>query len=223
MRRFESESKGLPKEITDAADAAIAELVTQVGNVTVKTNVEGATVSIDGREVGTAPVASLEVDPGTFTIRVVAPGKTAVERRVVVAAGKHVDVDGSFVVGQADETKPEPTKAPSSFRPHPLLWAGVAVAGVGLVVGAGTGGASLAETSDIKKSCTGNLCPASTASARKKASALANVSNVSFAVAGVGAVLGAVGLGLGFSSKPTSEPTASVRLGPTGVSFEGVF
>ena len=108
-----------------------------------------------------------------------------------------------------------------SFVPSPLLWAGIAVAGAGLIIGAGTGAASLVQTNDIKASCNGNKCPASTADARSKATTLANVSNVSFGLAGAGAVVGVVGIIL--SVRHDAPAQTSISITPGGVTVYGKF
>lgn len=223
MRRFERDSQNLPKEIVDAADATIAELVAKVATVSVRSNVPGAKVTIGDRDLGPAPVENAEALAGSVTVRVTAPGREPLLRKVELVGGRHADVDASFeAAAAAAPTDPSPASRdrPARFRPSPLVFVGAGVAGAGLVVGVATGAASIAKTSDIKKSCPQNRCPASLDAERSKANALANASNVSLAIAAAGAIVGAVGIGLSFHHEDAS---ATVSFSPTGLVVNGAF
>lgn len=225
IQRFQAASKDLPKEVLSAASDVASELSTHVGTITVRSAAPGARVSIGDKELGPAPVENAEVVAGALTIRVTAPGHDPEVRNIDVKGGGHADVDVTF--GSASPTPaPEPEKPGTKkvFHVSPLVWAGAATAGVGLVVALGTGIESAVETSDIKKQChgkDGNQCPASTEDARSKANALANASNAFIGVAAAGAVLGVVGIVL---SGKRDEPVAtSLVVTPTGLRFEGTF
>jgi len=82
------------------------------------------------------------------------------------------------------------------------------------VVGSITGALSLSKTSAIKSSpeCTGNVCNPSEDGDLSSAKTLATLSTVSFVAAGVGAVVGIVGLFTGGSSAPApSDHAARLR------------
>ncbi len=113
--------------------------------------------------------------------------------------------------------------APSDAAPVPtgrsaastaLLIGGFGVAGVSVVLGSITGALSLSKTSSIKASsaCDGSVCNPSEDADLNSAKTMATVSTVSFVVAGVGAVVGIVGLFTGGSSAPAPKPDQGARL-----------
>jgi hypothetical protein len=75
----------------------------------------------------------------------------------------------------------------------PLGWSGVALATAGVALGVGFGVATIVKTDAIERRCGGLRCPASEQRLVDEAEAFANVSNVGFVVAGVGAALAIVG------------------------------
>ncbi len=91
-------SEAVPaKEITiQLAAAAPAGRATvpgaTTGSVLVETRPAGASVSIDGRAVGTAPVRVPELSPGSHTVRVTMIGRKSVTTTVVVRAGQQTPV-----------------------------------------------------------------------------------------------------------------------------------
>ena len=217
IRRFQRQATGFPDEILQVAKATEAELASHVGTLSVKSNVEGATVRIGDRDVGPAPLSDVEVVAGKVTVRVSANAREPLVRIVDLAPGKHRNIDAFFEI----ETPAAPASPHhTSFRPSPLVWVGVALAGAGLVVGVSTGAASLVKVSNIKEKCVGNRCPASTESDRSKANTLANVSNVSFGIAAAGAVVGGIGIALSFH---TNEADAKLSFSPSGLFADGTF
>ncbi len=221
IRRFQAASSELPTEVRAAARSVLADLLAHVGTITVNAPV-GASVSIDDREIGPAPVDDVEVAAGSVTVHVVAPGHAPVDRKVLLQRGKHEVVLVSFA-----STEPVAPIVPGSVEPassgrpiHPLVWAGAGVAGVGLLVGATAGALSLSKTSALKKLCPQGKCTTNIDAEKSKANTLANVSNVGFVFSAAGAVLGGVGIGLTFRHASTE---AHVSLQPTGMSVEGTF
>lgn len=107
---------------------------------------------------------------------------------------------------------PPPAPTPKPAEPAPssgggtsiLVPIGFIVAGVGLVAGGATGGLALAKAKDVKAACPNGVCSADNKAALDETKTLATVSNISFGVMGVGAVIGIVGLVIG---KGSGEPT----------------
>jgi hypothetical protein len=95
-----------------------------------------------------------------------------------------------------DSVQPPPPAPKIEAQPHkrvsPLVYAGFGVGGAGLVVGSVTGLLSLARASDAKQFCDGNACRPAAQDDRDASLNLAKVSNVSFAIGGVGAAVGLV-------------------------------
>ena len=62
--------------------------VARTGRITVRTTPAGARVTIDGRDVGKAPLTIPNLTRGTHTVRIMRDGYTTVERRVEISAGQ---------------------------------------------------------------------------------------------------------------------------------------
>jgi len=103
-----------------------------------------------------------------------------------------------------------------------LAYVGFSVAGVGLLVGAITGGISLSQQSTLKDECPDDVCAPEKDDELSTAMTLGHVSTASFVVASVGAALGVIGLFVGGSG---STETASIRpyLGPGCAGLKGSF
>ena len=184
-------------------------------------------VTVDGQELASA-TATLprKANPGNHEVLVRARAYLDVKQTVMLGEGQNVKVpvvmsrDPSF----KEPTKPEapkpekpkpaplvPIAPPPSHGAHPLLWVGVATTAAGLAVGVSTGVAVLVTKKNCAKDKPAHNCPL----------VLANVSNAGFAVAGVGAILTAVGIGL--SVGRGSEPKKSVYVMPElGLGYAGL-
>ncbi len=199
----------------EAAAALAAEIAGRLP--TLRITVEGLDeeagyeVIVDGTTIPSATAAAgFHVDPKTHTIIVRAAGFQSSERRVVLEERAREAV--RFQLSPA-------TDAPvGSLGTRPdlvLMYSGFSLAGAALTVGAITGGVSVAETDAIIDRCGGTRCSESERDELASATTLANVSNGAFAAAGVGLVLGIVGVALNLSAAPgplpSSAPTASAR------------
>jgi F0F1-type ATP synthase membrane subunit c/vacuolar-type H+-ATPase subunit K len=89
----------------------------------------------------------------------------------------------------------------------PMAYAGFAVTGVGLIVGAVTGGMSLTDAKKAKMSCdeeTG-ACNELAREPLARSRTLAHVSTTGFVIAGVGAAVGVIGLVLALGEESDGE------------------
>jgi type II secretory pathway component PulL len=66
--------------------------------VLVETRPAGATVSIDGRVVGKAPMRTSELSPGSHTVKLLLAGHKSVTTTVVVRAGQQTPVRVSLEI-----------------------------------------------------------------------------------------------------------------------------
>ncbi len=105
----------------------------------------------------------------------------------------------------------------------PLVWVGLGVAGAGAIVGAITGGVSFARAKDLQKTCADNLCPPEQQGDIDQMILLANVSNVSFAVAGAGAIVGIIGLAITDWSPSAEAASLRVEVTAGGARLLGTF
>ena len=98
-------------EITEAFN-----LVAEPGHVALRTNVEGASVMVDGKEVGKTPLASaLPLTVGRHVLTVERSGYESAERPVDVTAGAQQDLE-ILLVKQAGEPASEDL---SAVKPSP--------------------------------------------------------------------------------------------------------
>lgn len=61
--------------------------------LTVTVNVDGAQVQVEGHEIGTSPVAPIDVPEGNYEVVVMRPGYLSVRRQTRVSAGEQARVD----------------------------------------------------------------------------------------------------------------------------------
>lgn len=222
-----------------AADQLNEELAKRVPAVQLNiTGAEGTpTVTIDGENVPPAVLSvPRKINPGHHVI-VVKAGAAEKREEVLVAEKetKTVAVDLSkakapvedkpVVTAQATD---EPGEGSSSAKI--LVFAGFGLAAVGVGVGAVTGLMSMSKVNDIKQDCIGDKCLASRAGDIDDAKSLGNISTIAFAVGGVGAAAGIVGLILSSGSSeakpaPGSSHARVVKpvLSPSYVGLSGSF
>lgn len=202
------------KDRKEAGDFVTAARVF-VATVTVRGNVEGIVVAIDGEVVGTTPFPrALLVDGGEHEVRYSRAGYKDLVRREAVPQGAElvwaVELEPSRA--PASSTPPSPSSPPSSSGPSRL--GPIVLGGAGLLAaGLGTAGVLVAKGKydDYRAEC-GDAC----APSRWEGSR--TLERASFVVAGVGAaaVVGAV---IWFFAQPASASRARVGLG----TFEGTF
>ena len=110
----------------------------------------GATITVDGRELGRAPLPEkISVNPGTH--RVSASGGTLsrpVDATVEVQPGQEVEVPLN------EETK----VGPKAYWPHPLTWAAIGLSTASLFASTVLGGITITETRNLDASCPDRLC-----------------------------------------------------------------
>lgn len=232
------------------AEALAVEVGRRIPSVSVKVTGVGAdveiSVSVDGVSVPPA-AASLprRVNPGEHQVAVSAQGYTEAAASVVLAEGddKTVEVSLTLVAAAPMVQPPPPVDQPAPAQPaapaQPVSgpqdpgadaassgvpWAviGFSMAGVGVAVGAITGGMSASKTRDIKTTCDGNRCPGDAQADIDSASTLALISNIGFGVGVVGLGLGVYGLLTGGGADAARVPPSTLRLGKRGVTLTPV-
>jgi hypothetical protein len=108
-----------------------------------------------------------------------------------------------------------------------LVFGGFGLAVAGLAVGGVTGALTLAEAGSVKSQCARGICDPAAKNDLDSASSLATISTIGFAVAGVGAVCGVVGLLLPRtkteSALQSSERRSAVWVGPGSMGVRGSF
>lgn len=102
-----------------------------------------------------------------------------------------------------------------------LIYGGFGLAVVGAIAGGVTGGIAFSKAGDVKPQCENNVCDPAVEGDLDSTKSMATIANVSFAVAGAGAILGIVGLILPRSHGPPT--TAGLFVGPGGAGVRGSF
>jgi hypothetical protein len=218
-------------KLADQVRPKIPSLVIKVTGVPVDT----LAVTIDGSAIPSEVLAAPRlVNPGTHSVVATSTTGGHAETSVDLKEGETKDV----VLKIAFEGGRSPTQAPAPEAPapaippdtqstthwSPLVYAGIGLAGLGVVVGGVTGALAISKASSIKSSCDGNRCPTSVGSDLNSDMTLGNVSTVSFAVAGVGAAVGVVGLLLSHRQpSTTNSATISPWIGPASGGIRGSF
>ncbi len=176
-----------------------------------------AQVLLDG-----APLAEgqKELDPGTYTVEVRRRGVTVSTQKVTLAEGKPQVIPVDLGPGGGG--------GPGGQGSLGWIVPGSIAAGIGVVslgVGAITGALSLSKVSDIKKSCTNNVCPMTLAGEGDSARLLGNVSTATLVVGGVGV---AAGVALFLMMKPVARARVGqvewrASVGPRSIGLDGRF
>ncbi len=230
---LEEVTAALPSIVIAAQDHAGADVI----DVKVTSDGQVLAESLDGRPI--------MVDPGAHKLRFERPGSPALEQQIVAREGeKNRRIDIKFQAetaatppptATATGTAPSPDPPPPGPEPapttpdeadsggiSPLVWVGFGVAGVGLIVGGITGGLAMSEGSSLDDQCAGEGC---TQDDIDSGMAVAHVSTASFAVAGVGAAVGLVGLLMSGSSEPEEAAGFQIEpiVGPGSLGLQGRF
>lgn len=125
------------------------------------------------------------------------------------------------------------TSVPTTPKQHPsvmptsLAWAGFSIAAVGIIIGGGAGGVAMHQMSRIEQAC--SSAPQSCIAGHddfRSTELWAHTSTAGFALAGVGAVTGLIGLFVTREPDDTAEPssiTATIQpsIGPIGAILSG--
>jgi len=202
----------------DALNPRIPSLrVTVTGPIDLAT----ATLRIDALSVpATALGVPFRVNPGHHHVSIADKAGTAAERETDVPEGAAKDVALTVTAAPASASALEPASGSESAvvadetgKGNPaqawLRWGGVALAVAGAGAGAVTGALSLSSGSSAKALCTGNACPPAAWGDLNQARTTATISDVAFAVGGVGLVafLASFAFGSG-SATPTKAGSA---------------
>jgi PEGA domain len=146
MRTVVAAKTGVKPDILKKATAKYDELTTKVGLVTLTVNTEGATITLNGAEIGKSPITEpLIVMPGTYTLSFSADGYQPKDSEIKVEAGSEseraIELDPIKIVVEPIKNEPDgpiTTTAPKPPSKLPIYVGGgaaVVFAGVGLVTG----------------------------------------------------------------------------------------
>jgi hypothetical protein len=198
----------------------------------------GTRVWVDGDAIPTDQLDHWLVDPGTHHVEAARGERRAAEDlRVLEGEVRTVVLQLSVVAAHGDSLGPRDAPvAPSPHEvdeapapgPNGLAYLGFGIGGAGLVTGTVTGVLTLSQAGDLKKQCSGGVCPPS--AGLDTTQTLATVSTVAFVVGGAGIALGITALavrsrGPEVRKQSGSKGAAWVRpwVGIAAGGLEGVF
>ena len=106
---------GAQVAIVKQAQAKLDDALTKVGQVTVIVTPEGATISMNGAELGASPIGPMVLMPGTYTLSIVADGYQGKDVELKVEAGseseRKIELDKmQIVIEKHDVHADEPTE-----------------------------------------------------------------------------------------------------------------
>jgi hypothetical protein len=143
-RYLEEAGPSIEPERRAQATTDLAQLQKRIAKISLTVNVAGATVLVDGKKVGTTPLAGpLEVSEGLRTISIETPDGGARQRVVRIAGGESQAIAIQFVENQhrpADAGKEPASPLTAAAAPSRALPAGFWISAVGAAaLGAGAG------------------------------------------------------------------------------------
>jgi len=202
-------------------------------------DVADPSVALDGQPINSASLGIRRaIDPGNHVLHVSAQGYKPADLNFPVTSGSNIDQP---ILLEKDLSAPPPPPAPAPGpatnatpaaappgAPPPTAestpapsnkgsiapWIAFGVGGVGLVVGAITGGLALGDHSTLASECGSGSCPSNNSKDQSDLSSyhtMGALSTVGFIVAGVGAAAGVILL----IAAPKSQPTTGLWVTPT--------
>jgi tetratricopeptide (TPR) repeat protein len=191
---------------------------------TVVISVRGATpttaitIYVDGGAVErVAARLPQRVNPGAHVIEARADGYDAAMESIEVSEAERAAVE---LVLKKQSEKKGPGQSSSEEAPKSsdtvmiVAWTGFGVAGAGLVAGVVTGALSFTRAKDLEDRCPDGLCSEDLRSEQEDIITLANASNASFAIGGVGLAVGVGALVFAATSDDGSDAASEVRVEP---------
>jgi hypothetical protein len=213
--------------------------------ITVSGTASGVTpiVKVDGIDI---PFAALsqprKLNPGTHTVVVTGAAEQRYEKSIELKEGENKEITASLpevkppaVVDPPPAVVPPPasTAPPVSVGDRPsskssvstLTYVGFGIGGAGLLVGSVTGLLAMSKASSVKSNCPDAKCPPSAHSDLDSTHTFATISTIGFVAAGVGAVIGIIGLTTGGDAKEASArgPNMSLWVGAGSAGVVGAF
>ncbi|MBW2529671.1 MAG: hypothetical protein JRI23_36180 [Deltaproteobacteria bacterium] len=162
-------------------------------------------------------------NPGKHEVMAAADGYLAVVRSVTLAEGARDRLVIDMSTPDQAPTPEEPPASPGGSYVPAIVAFGIG--GVGLLVGAITGGMSLGKVSELDERCPDKSCPAEDEELADEAKLLGNVSTAGFVIGGIGV---AAGVALLIWRPGGDEPSETAfhirpRIGPGAFYLEGAF
>jgi hypothetical protein len=197
------------------------------------------TIELDGAPISAHALGDpLKTNPGHHVVTVrLGDASTRTETDVTDGQKAVLTVEAplSAAASSLESPPPERRAAPASPRPllarpsqsvSPIVYVGFGIAAVGASAGAVSGLLSISATGRAKATCEDTRCPEITRNDLESARSTAAISNIAFAVAGAGLIVG-LGALLLETPAPPKTPALGMRvepwIGATGGGVRGTF
>jgi hypothetical protein len=187
------------------------------------------TLYIDGAPVERA-TSSLpqRVNPGAHAVEARAEGYTSAEQTIDVTEGERAAVELVLARERVETAAPSGEETPpgeeeSAGTAMTVAFVGFGVAGAGLVAGVITGALSYTRAKELEERCPGGVCSESDRGEQESIIALANGSNASLAVGGVGLAVGIGALIFALQTEPDAAAPVEPVIGLGSMGVRGSF
>jgi hypothetical protein len=224
LRRFAAEGGDrIGREDRATLDAELPDLANRVARITVLSNLDGATVTVDDQVVGITPLSDpMVVSIGMRKIVGTHEGRAPLQQRLALGGGDSIVVRLDFAPLPAPAAPTLPMPSPpandrsASHGPNYVpTYLSLFVSAGGIAVGSIFGSLAIADKSSLDRVCApSGACPPSAENNIRALSRDTTVSTVGF---GVGLAGFAAGVVLWMTARPSSATTASLRFGPGGL------
>ena len=196
LERFLDEAPFAPKESRDEAQKRVETLRPRLGYIEIQTDDVGSTISVDGRPVGSAPLARpIVVAPGSHEVRVEKAEMVTDVRQVAPIAGQKIRVAVKLTSIAARVPPPLAVSPPALGATAPVATAPAA-----------PGPGAPAPAAGVTATATATAPPAADDGG-------ARLRILGIALGGAGVVATAVGIGFGLAAKSNGDENA--RTGAT--------
>lgn len=190
----------IKKPARATVDTELADLANRVAQLTIVSNLDGATVSVDDQVVGTTPIDEpVLVGAGMRRITATHEGREAVVQHISIAGGDSRKIELTFAEPAPLQPSPAPSAAPAGsaleVEPSPVpVYVSLGVAGVGIIVGSGFGLTAMGNKASLDQVCTPvqKACGPSEQGTLDALNRNATISTIGFAVGAVGVAVSVV-------------------------------
>jgi hypothetical protein len=209
------------------AEAIVKELEPRLGRLTVKFSDGTTSATLDGAAIDRGP-GPIAVDPGDHEIVSTRNDGKEARGRFKVSPGETLTLAVDYETGGLTSSGSDGKKSGGSKT----KWIGPGIAlglgGASLLAAAVTGGIFIGKANALKDACRNDgdndekTCPPEKQSEGNSVTALGNASTALWIIGGVGCAVG-ITLAIVTTRSSRDATSASVRVTPTGLTFEGSF
>ena len=205
------EFKNASPLIKTAAKKELASVTERIPHLTIKVpDGFSGTVRVDKIELTSVNFGQpFEVNPGTRTVIAEAEGFKSFTKSVVITDRADETVTVELIALPPKAEKPVTVDTNDGSTRRTLGYVSLGVGAAGLIAGTAFGLASRSTRSELRSSCTGDVCSENMRDTYDKGKMQADIATAGFIVAGVGAAVGTVLL-LTAPKKKEAENKASV-------------